>query len=176
MKKLLVVLLVMLSLGVAVSLTAETMKAHETALYSIDIPSDWNVVLDTDSLFTAVMGGESLTPVTVMVVVMEKEEDDIDMSLENAAEEALAEGNAELIAMGMEDAIDVVESGEVRFNGYTAYHSLVKISIMGMNISTDTYMLNHGENFIQLAFLGDDGQLTAQEALIATIKKSFSLK
>ncbi|HNZ06876.1 MAG: hypothetical protein KBA79_03980 [Candidatus Cloacimonetes bacterium] len=176
MRKYQVAVLVMLILGLAVSVMAQNWNNQSSTYYTISIPSTWTVAMETDSLFVATMQGSALTPLTVIVGVDPISEEEKDMSLEELAAKSLEEGNAEFIAMGLEDAIDVVESGEVKFNSYTAYHHLVKIAVMGMNITTDSYIFTKDNQSIQLMIMGDDTDIQAQAPQIASIKKSFKLK
>lgn len=176
MKSFKVLFMLLLILGLAASVGAQNMNVKATDVYTISVPNDWQVMAMGDSIYTASYAGESLTPVTVLVVVEKVKPEDKDKSMEEIADAAIQEGSADLVAAGMEDAIDIVETGEVKFNGYDAYHYAMNVSVMGMNFFTDSYLFNKNDNIISLSIVGDQTDLDTMATQIAAIKKSFKLK
>lgn len=176
MKSFKFLVMVMLVLGIAASVGAQNLKVRNTDTYAISVPEDWEEMVMSDSIYTASFGGQSLTPVTILVVVEKIKPEDKDKTMEDIANAAIEEGSAELVAAGMEDAIDIVETGEVKFNGYDAYHYAMNVSVMGMNFFTDSYIFNKGDNIINLSIVGDQADLDSLATQIAAIKKSFKLK
>ncbi|MCB5229000.1 MAG: hypothetical protein GX122_08290 [Candidatus Cloacimonetes bacterium] len=184
MRKLILVPLFLMVLALPTLVAAQEWASHETDIYTISYPSAWEDMTEAAEmagmeeqgdvfLVTDPSGG--MIPLTVMVAVKALSDEEMELSLEDLADQVVNVNNAELIEAGFEDMIDIAESASVSLNGNDAHHLLVNVSMMGLVISTDSYIMRHKDQFVTFAIMGEESTLAEAKEDLDAIIKSFRL-
>lgn len=177
MKKLQIILLALFILGLTASLSGQKMTEKVTDDYSISYSEGWTALPEeSPNMFIASYAGGGMVPLTFMVGCDDISEEDANLSLEKLAMQAMDANNQELIAMGLEDMIDIVESGPSKLNGFDCHFINMNVDLMGMSLRTDSYFFVQKNKMISLLIMGLEDDFETHSDQISSITKSFRLK